>query len=136
MNSRLRAGLAICFALVPLAGAQAAQACTEPVLEQTYPYATFQQLVPLTLNGVTPGTEYLLKINGREVKQGIADSDRGERQVRMPNLGDKRRTATLGVVMANDGCENSPWKLNEERGYRRPDTAAGGGTIQQQQQRQ
>jgi len=111
----------MCAVLVPLvAGAQAAQACTEPVLAETIPYATAGQLVPMKLTGVTPGTEYLAKVNGREVKQGVADADTVSRKFRMPKLGDKRRDARLVVVLANDGCENSPWKLKRELGYRPP----------------
>ncbi len=111
----------MCAVLVPLvAGAQAAQACTEPVLQDTFPYATAGQLVPLGLTGVTPGTEYLVKVNGREVKQGVAESDVVQRKFRMPKLGDKRRDARVVVVLANDGCENSPWKMKQELGYRPP----------------
>ena len=47
----------------------------------------------MELTGVTPGTEYLLKVNNREVKEGVADSDKVSRKFRMPNLGDKRREA-------------------------------------------
>ena len=111
----------MCAALVPLvAGVQAAQACTEPAFSDTFPYATAGQLVPMELTGVTPGTEYLLKVGGREVKQGVADSDKVSRKFRMPKLGDKRRDVRLVVVLANDGCENSPWKLKQEMGYRPP----------------
>ena len=110
----------MCAALVSLAagaqpaGAQAAQACPEPVFNDTYPYATSKQLVPMELTGVTPGTEYLLKVDGREVKQGIADSDKVSRKFRMPKLGAKREEARLVLVLANDGCENSPWKLKQK----------------------
>jgi hypothetical protein len=112
----------MCAVLVPLvAGAQAAQAaCTDPVIQNTFPYATAGQLVPLGITGVTPGTEYLVKVNGREVKQGVADSDIVQRKFRMPKLGDKRRDARVVVVLANDGCENSPWKVKQELGYRPP----------------
>ena len=105
------------------AGAQApdpldAAACAEPVFHDTFPYATTKQLVPMNLSGVTPGTEYLLKVNGKEVKQGIADTDTVSRKFRMPNLGDKRRDARLVVVLANDACANSPWKLKQKMRYR------------------
>jgi hypothetical protein len=111
----------VCAALVPLVvGVQAAQACTEPVFEKTFPYATAGRLVPMQLTGVTPGTEYLLKVGGREVKEGVAQSDKVTRRFRMPKFGDKRRDVRLVVVLANDGCENSPWKLTQEMGYRPP----------------
>ena len=111
----------MCAVMLPLvAGVQAAQACTEPVLEKTFPYATAGQLVPLTLTGVTPGTEYLAKVNGREVKEGTADSDKVSRKFRMPKLGTERRDARLVVVLDNGGCENGPWKLKREIGYRPP----------------
>ena len=38
----------------------------------------------------------------------------------MPNLGEKRRQARLVAVLANDACENSPWKLTQKMGYRPP----------------
>lgn len=74
------------------------------------------------MTGVAPGTEYLLKVNNREVKEGIAESDKVTRKFRMPNLGDKRREARLVMVLANEGCENSPWKLKQKMGYRPPET--------------
>jgi hypothetical protein len=77
--------------------------------------------VPIEVTGVAPGTEYLLKVNNREVKEGIADSDKVSRKFRMPNLGDKRREARLVMVLANEGCENSPWKLKQKMGYRPPE---------------
>ena len=126
MSSRLRAGFGMFVALVCLvagaqsAGGQASQACPEPVFKDTYPYATFKQLVPMELTSVTPGTEYLLKVDGKEMKNGIADSDTVSRKFRMPNLGDKRKQAKLVVVMANDACENSPWKLKQKMGYKPP----------------
>ena len=101
-------------------GVAGCQPCAEPVFPDTLPYATAKQLVPMEMTGVTPGTEYLLKVNGREVKEGIAESDKVSRKFRMPNLGDKRREARLVVVLANDGCENSPWKLKQKMGYRPP----------------
>ena len=126
MSSRLRAAIGICVVLVSVgagaqsAGSQAVQPCAEPVFLDTYPYATFKQLVPMELSGVTPGTEYLLKVNNREVKDGIAQSDKVSRKFRMPNLGDERREARLVMVLANDACENSPWKLKQKMGYRPP----------------
>ena len=133
MSSRLRAVMGMCVALVSLgagaqsAGSQAVQPCGEPVFLDTYPYATAKQLVPMELTGVTPGTEYLLKVNNREVKDGIAESDKVSRKFRMPNLGGERREARLVVVLANDACENSPWKLKQKMGYRPP-------VVQPQQQ--
>jgi len=118
----------MCVALVSLvagaqpAGAQA-QACPEPAFADTYPYATFKQLVPIELTNITPGTEYLLKVDGREVKQGIAESDKVSRKFRMPKLGTKREEARLVLVLANDACENSPWKLRQKMGYRPGDAA-------------
>jgi hypothetical protein len=76
------------------------------------------ELVPLEVTSVAPGTEYLLKANGREVKEGIADTDKVNRRWRMPDFGDKARDVRLVLVMANDGCENSPWKLKDEMRYR------------------
>ncbi len=114
----------MCAALVPLAaGAQAAQAqqaCPDPNFGDTFPYATAGQLVPMEVTGVTPGTEYLLKVNGREVKEGVTNSDKISRKFRMPKLGTERRDARLVVILHNDGCENSPWKLRQEMGYRPP----------------
>ena len=118
----------MCVALVSLgagassAGSQAALPCAEPVFSDTFPFATAKQLVPIEVTGVAPGTEYLLRVNNREVKEGIADSDKVTRKFRMPNLGDKRREARLVMVLANEGCENSPWKLKQKMGYRPPAT--------------
>lgn len=72
----------------------------------------------MEVTSVTPGTEYLLKVNGREVKEGITNTDKVSRKFRMPNLGDKARDARLVLVLANDTCENSPWKLKQEMRYR------------------
>ncbi len=129
MSSRLRAAFGVCVVVVSVgagtlvAGAQApdaldAAACPKPVFADTLPYATAKQLVPIEVSNVTPGTEYLLKVNTREVKEDIADTDTVSRKFRMPNLGDKRRDARLVLVLANDACENSPWKLKQKMGYR------------------
>ena len=117
--SRLRAGLVIMFAVVSsMAGAQAAQACTEPALGDLPARATEDKLVRFELTGMTPGSEYLLKVNGRERKSGVATSDKVERRFRMPHMGDSNRRVNVEVVIANDGCENSPWKLEEKMTYR------------------
>jgi len=119
LNSRLRAGLLITFAVVSLmAGAQAAQACTEPALGDLPARGQEKKLVRFELTGLTPGSEYLLKVNGRERKEGIATTDRVSRRFRMPNLGDSNRRVKVEVVIAHDECENSPWKLDEKMTYR------------------
>jgi hypothetical protein len=127
IGSGLRAGLAIFLVLVPLvltegAGAQvqAAQTCPEPVFVQTFPYATAGQLVPAQLTSVTPGSDYLLKVSGLEQRSGTAKTDEVSRKFRMPDLGGKRHQARLVMVVANDACENSPWKLEQAMGYRPP----------------
>ena len=117
--SRLRAGLAITFAAVSLmAGAQAAQACTEPTLGDLPARGEEKQLVRFELAGLTPGSEYLVKVNGRERKSGVATTDKVSRRFRMPHLGDSNRRVKVEVVIANDGCETSPWKLEEKMTYR------------------
>ena len=63
------------------ASAQVTQPCPEPIFQQTYPYATVDQLVPMNLINLTPGTEYLLKVNGQEVKEGVARDRQGRAQV-------------------------------------------------------
>jgi hypothetical protein len=90
------------------------------VFEQTFPYATAGQLVPAKLSSVAPGSEYLLKVNGLEQKSGKAKTDKVSRKFRMPDLGAKQGKAHLVMVVANDACENSPWKFKQTMGYRPP----------------
>ena len=117
--SRLRAGLAITFAAVSLmAGAQAAEACTEPTLGDLPARGEEKQLVRFELAGLTPGSEYLVKVGGRERKSGVATTDKVSRRFRMPHLGDSNRRVKVEVVIANDACETSPWKLEEKMTYR------------------
>ena len=117
--SRLRAGLAIMFAAVSLmAGAQAAEACTEPTLGDLPARGEEKQLVRFELAGLTPGSEYLVKVNGRERKSGVATTDKVSRRFRMPHMGDSNRRVNVEVVIANDSCETSPWKLEEKMTYR------------------
>jgi hypothetical protein len=109
----------VTFAAVSLmAGAQAAQACTEPALGDLPARGQEKKLVRFELTGLTPGSEYLVKVNGRERKSGIADTDKVSRRFRMPTFGDSRRRVRVEVVVANDGCENGPWKLEEKMTYR------------------
>ena len=116
--SRLRAGLAITFAAVSLmAGAQAAEACTEPTLGDLPARGEEKQLVRFELAGLTPGSEYLVKVNGRERKSGVATTDKVSRRFRMPHMGDSNRRVKVEVVIANDACETSPWKLEEKMTY-------------------
>jgi hypothetical protein len=116
---RLRAGLAITFAAVSLtAGAQAAQACTEPTLGDVAARGEEKQLVRFELAGLTPGSEYLMRVGGRERKSGVATTDKVSRRFRMPHLGDSNRRVKVEVVIANDACETSPWKLEEKMTYR------------------
>ena len=103
-----------------VAPAGAGQTCPEPVFVQTFPYATAGQLVPAKLTSVTPGSDYLLKVGGLEQKSGTAKTDKVSRKFRMPDLGGKRHQARLVMVVANDACENSPWKLKQTMGYRPP----------------
>ena len=70
------------------------------------------------LAGLTPGSEYLVKVNGRERKSGVATTDKVSRRFRMPHLGDSNRRVKVEVVVANDSCETSPWKLEEKMTYR------------------
>ncbi len=117
--SRLRAGLVITFAAVSLmAGAQAAEACTEPTLGDLPARGEEKQLVRFELAGLTPGSEYLVKVNGRERKSGVATTDKVSRRFRMPNMGDSNRRVKVEVVIANDSCETSPWKLEEKMTYK------------------
>jgi len=117
--SRLRAGLAVTFAAVSLmAGAQAAEACTEPTLGDLPARGEENQLVRFELAGVTPGSEYLVKVHGRERKSGVATTDKVSKRFRMPHLGDSNRRVKVEVVIAHDGCETSPWKLEEKMTYR------------------
>jgi hypothetical protein len=117
--SRVRAGLVVTVAVVSLmAGAQAAQACTEPTLGDLPARGQEKKLVRFKLTGLTPGSEYLLKVNGRERKSGIAATGDVSRRFRMPALGDSNRRVRVEVVVANDGCETSPWKLEEKMTYR------------------
>lgn len=117
--SRLRAGLAITFVAVSLmAGAQAAQACTEPTLGDLPARGEEKQLVRFELAGLTPGSEYLVKVGGRERKSGVATTDKVSRRFRMPHLGDSNRRVKVEVVIANDACETSPWKVEEKMTYR------------------
>jgi hypothetical protein len=99
-------------------GAQAAQACTEPALGDLPARGKEKNLVRFELTGVTPGSEYLVKVNGRERKSGVADTDKVNRRFRMPGFGDSNRRVKVEVVVAHDGCENSPWKLEEKMTYR------------------
>ena len=126
--SRLRAGLGILFAVVPLmAGAQAAQAqatqtqaaqaCTEPVLRNLPARGTQKELVRFRLADLTPGSEYVLRVAGRERKTGVATEDRVSRRFRMPNLGQDKQRVWVDVVVANDACENGPWKFAEKITY-------------------
>jgi hypothetical protein len=116
--SRLRAGLALTFAAVSLmVGAQAAEACTEPALGDLPARGQEKELVAFEVTGVTPGSEYLVKVNGRERKAGVTDADKIARHFRMPSFGDSRRRVKVEVVLANDACENSPWKLKEKMTY-------------------
>jgi len=117
--SRRRAGLVITFAAVSLmAGAQAAQACTEPALGDLPARGQEKKLVRFELTGLTPGSEYLVKVNGRERKSGVAATDKVSRRFRMPNMGDSNRRVLVEVVIAHDSCETSPWKLQEKMTYR------------------
>jgi hypothetical protein len=117
--SRLRAGLAITFAAVSLmAGAQAAEACTEPTLGDLPARGEEKQLVRFELTGLTPGSEYLVKVGRRERKSGVATTDTVSRRFRMPHLGDSNRRVKVEVVIAHDACETSPWKLEEKMTYR------------------
>ena len=70
------------------------------------------------LAGLTPGSEYLVKVGGRERKSGVATTDKVSRRFRMPHLGDSNRRVKVEVVIANDACETSPWKLEEKMTYR------------------
>ena len=61
--SRLRAGFALTFVAVSLmAGAPAAQACTEPTLGDLPARGEEKQLVRFEVTGMTPDSEYLLKV--------------------------------------------------------------------------
>ena len=77
-----------------VAPAGAGQPARSRVFVQTFPYATAGQLVPAKLTSVTPGSEYLLKVNGLEQKSGKAKTDKVSRKFRMPDLGGKRHRRT------------------------------------------
>jgi hypothetical protein len=101
-----------------MVGAEAAQACTDPVLKDLPARGEEKDLVRFELTGMTPGSEYLVKVNGRERKSGVADGDTVNRRFRMPTFGDDRRRVRVEVIVAHDDCENSPWKLEEKMTYK------------------
>ena len=125
--SRLRAGLAITFAAVSLmAGAQAAEACTEPTLGDLPARGEEKQLVRVRAD--RPDAGLRIPREGRTAASGSPawpTTDKVSRRFRMPNLGDSNRRVKVEVVIANDACETSPWKLEEKMTYR-PAPAAGG----------
>jgi hypothetical protein len=126
--SRLRAGLAITFAaLCLMAGAQAAygqQTCAEPKLGDIAARGEAKKLVRFKVTGLTPGSEYLVKVASRERKSGVATGSEVSRRFRMPSLGQDRLRVLVEVVVANDACENSPWKLSEKITYVPPPAPA------------
>src|SRR5688572_15840517 len=99
------------------AQAQAAQACPEPVMRNLPARGTQQELVKFRLAGLTPGSDYLVRVAGRERKTGVATEDRVTRRFRMPNLGQDKQRVWVEVLVANDACENAPWKFAEKITY-------------------
>jgi hypothetical protein len=116
--SRVRTGLlALVLALIVSSGAQAAYACNDPAIGKLAATAKAGQKVPYKLTSMTAGAEYLVRVSGREVSSGTAAGTTLSERFKMPDLGDKSRTAKVEVVVAHDACENSPWKLKAAMGY-------------------
>jgi hypothetical protein len=112
--SRLRLGL-ICFACALLlpAGAAFAQACPEPALGDLPAKAKAGKKMRLNVTGVTPGSEYLLKVKDWELLEGVASGDTISRRFKMPDFGAESQRVKVVLIAAHNLCENSPWKLEQ-----------------------
>ncbi len=73
--------------------------------------------VVVKASGVTVGTQWLLRIDGHDWAAGTADSDKIRYEGQMSDFGLRPRKLDVELVLANESCENSPWKLTRKIGY-------------------
>jgi hypothetical protein len=75
-------------------------------------------------NDVAPGTQWLLRVGGYDWATGTAEGTSIRRQVDMGDFGSSQRKLKVELVLANEACENTPWKLTRKIGYLPPKASA------------
>jgi len=96
---------------------QAASTCQEPKMAKLPAKRKVDQSFKVTTNNVAPGTQWLLRIGGFDWAAGTAESDTVVWEVQMGDFGDKARKVKVEMVLANEACQNSPWKVVQKIGY-------------------
>jgi hypothetical protein len=102
---------------VPAGGALAVSRCPEPKMAKLPGKRKVGSTVVVRASGVTVGTQWLLRIDGRDWAAGNADSDRIRYEGKLVDFGLRARKMDVELVLANEACENSPWKLTRKVGY-------------------
>jgi hypothetical protein len=126
----LGAGAQVAFGVVgptgPTAnvGATGAQqstvVCPEPRLAGLPPRPKFTNAtIHFKLLNMSQGSGYLVRAGKAEVLAGGANQNGTvKNSFLLPDQGTKSRTIPIEVIVANDQCENSPWKLVKKIQYK------------------
>jgi hypothetical protein len=101
----------------PAAGTQAVSSCSEPKMAKLPRKKQVGSKVVVKASGVTVGTQWLLRIDGHDWAAGNADSDKIRFEGQLSDFGLRPRKLDVELVLANEACENSPWKLTRKIGY-------------------
>jgi len=101
----------------PAAGTQAVSSCPEPKMAKLPRKKQVGSKVVVKASGVTVGAQWLLRIDGHDWAAGNADSDKIRYEGQLSDFGLRPRKLDVELVLANESCENSPWKLTRKIGY-------------------
>jgi hypothetical protein len=105
---------------------QSTVVCPEPRLAGLPPRPKFTNAtIHFKLLNMSQGSGYLVRAGKAEVLAGGADQNGTiKNSFLLPDQGVKSRTIPIEVVVANDQCENSPWKLVKKIQYKAVPQAA------------
>jgi hypothetical protein len=97
----------------------AAGTCPEPRLTGLPPRPKFTNAtIHLTLVGMTQGAWYLVKAGRAEILSGSAEGPTVKNSFLLPDQGVKSRKIPIEVIISQDDCDNSPWKLTKKIRYK------------------
>src|SRR4051794_24948125 len=98
-------------------GTQSASGCADPKLAKLPKKVKVGQQLVVKATGLLPGTQWLLRIAGHDWASGVADGTTVRQEQKLVDLGLNARQIKIDMVLANETCENSPWKLTRKTQY-------------------
>jgi hypothetical protein len=102
----------------PPDGTQSASGCPEPKMAKLPRKRKVDAPFNVKAASVAANTQWLLRIDGHDWAAGTSEANGTiNYEVKMVDFGLRPRKVKVDLVLANESCDNSPWKLTRKVGY-------------------